>query len=843
MIRNGVIYFAGWNTVTTSGKSDTSRPATSTNSTIPTGAMSTIPAIVWSPASSESKNSSNTPDVTSFTATFQQPDGLISTKTVNASTQTVSSATHTPPTMSSSKSSSHTLHPTVSYPQYTTTNARPTSHQSTLVPSGGRVNITFSSPEPSEIPTVEPSETPSVEPTSPPKAEDSEEAAGEEEGGPSAKPEEGNPEGEPEVDLGAFEEPGPDWVVAKKEWKEAWEFHVYFFGVCFILLGLYSSACVLRLWGMEHLLSRNYFLILHILVITVCIFRATYLLVDAYNSNGNYPVVVDYFLYNTVFPCISSMFSILFYALLLATRVRILSRKIQKLGILSAIVLFHFAISIITDLVVGLLSTAHVLMFICQAFFILWGLLMFIAYLIVFRKLYKGALNRQKTLSISSPDRKHNHNNGSQNKETKHRYTFGLAVKVTFISAFFGVAIVGFEMYGMFGVFGILQPDVKPQPWPWWTYHVIVRALEVLMCASVCYVASQPLRYTPRKDSRMLYQYLLPCNACCCKNVLDSSYDSSTISMENVSETDHLSWLKKKNKKANAPYPPHAAEKYNDPDATLLVRKIRQSRPSMLVVEDGFVRIRRDDEMLPSNQYELDSNSRSSHSSGLNAVVSGTEDRKVPNAAVNYNYGSDEARVRANENKQLNFSFDNYRLPSVGDNRESMVMTEYDTDIDIVVTDSEHSDTENGAREQSGIPPSSTSSRSGDIFRPLSMIDLAASMESELERAFHSNCANKDELNSNRGYKYGNTTHTTAINDVTSDNCGDSDSDQSKTSNARLLRSPIRRCKSEEKPVVTKSKLFAKNRYYSLSNVETVGKDDSHFEDERNVYAHRKRTF
>lgn len=817
--------------------SDTSR-LTFKSSTKSRTLTNTTPSTV----SSDEHNSSLS-DPSSGIVTFKQSESTLTTKTLSESKRTPTPQP-TKPSQEPTQASTKSVKPTVTHPLYTT------------VTNNGKATADYGKgiSEPTSEPESEPTE---VTPKSEPEDEENatEEPASEEDPNAEGEPEDSNPEGEPEIDFGAFEEPGPDWVVAKEQWQEAWEFHVYFYGACFVLLGLYSTVCVVRLWRIEHLLSRHYFLTLHVLVILVCILRAVYLLVDAYNSMGTYPMVVDYFLYNTVFPCITSLFSILFYALLLATRVRILSRKVQKLGVLIAIIFLHFFLSISTDLIVGILTTAHVLMFICQSFFILWGLLMFIGYLIVFRKLYKGAISRQKNFAFGSPDRKHNSpaNIGNQDKNSKHKYTYGLAVKITFISAFFGVAIVGFEMYGIFGVFGILQPNFKPQPWPWWTYHLIVRTLELLMCTSVAYVASQPLRYMARKDAGRLYQYLLPCNACCCSAKLDNSYDSSTISMENVSDTDHLGWLKKRNKKSQAPYPPHASEKYNDPDATLLVRKIKQSKPSMLVVEDGFVRIRREDEMLPSNQYELDSNSRSSQSSGINVPVGGIDDSKYPSAVVNWNYSGEQNRIRTRENMPPSFSLENYRLPSVCDNRESIVVTEVtdDTDVDIAVTDSEHSETEQD-HDKVEAPPSPTSNKS-DIFRPLSMIDLAASMESELERAFHSKSADGAEpnspqrkskhqdaksKNSNLPDDYSEATD----NDVTYGNYVDSDSEQSKPPSARLLRSPIRRCKSEEKPVSTRTKLFENNRYFSLSSVEIIGKDDD-TEIDLSVQARRKRTF
>jgi len=677
--------------------------------------------------------------------------------------------------------------------------------------------------------------------------------------------EEGEPEGEgepetevePEVkaefefNLDAFAEPGPEWELAKIVRREAWEFHIYFFGLCFVVLACYSVFSVIRLWTMEHLLSRNYFVILHVLVISVCVLRATYLLVDAYNSLGRFPAVVDYFLYSTVFPCITAMFSILFYALLLATRVRLMSPKIQKLWVLLTIIGLHFSFSLVTDIIVGVFSTGTVLIFVCQAVFIVWGLLMFIGYLVIFRKLYKGAISRQKTLKGGTPDRLHSSNLAlSSEKSGKFRYTFGLAVKITFASAFFGVAIVGFELYGMFGVYGVLKAGRKPEPWAWWTYHFIVRSLELLMCATVAHVASQPLKYTARKDRGRMYAYVLPCSVCLCNDRLDQSYGSSTMSMDYVPDTDHLSWLKRMRKgKPGAPgvsYPPHVAEKYSDPDATLLVRKIRQPKPSMLVVEDGFVRIRREDELPPSNHYELDS--RSSHSSGLNLAETNI------GIIVNQNYaGTMQSEFQGNlrSDHVQSFSFEDYRIPRIEDEQSSLdnaVIGDSadETDVDIVVTDVEDNDD-----VSEGVPRSPRSVRSGDIFRPLSLIDLAASIESELDRALAGggqiaagdlisynslpasieigSDASLDAVNEpmyerylEQGYLHGGRYEPSGGN-----HAADSDSDQSLgSSDGRLLHSPMRRCHSDGTTGSARSRTLDRNRYFSLSSVESLSRHD-----------------
>ncbi|XP_060587459.1 uncharacterized protein LOC132742969 [Ruditapes philippinarum] len=588
------------------------------------------------------------------------------------------------------------------------------------------------------------------------------------------------------------------------------------------------------------------------LVISICVLRATYLMVDAYNSLGTFPFGLDYFIYSTAFPCMTALFSILFYALLLATRVRAISKKVQKLWVLVLIVSLHFLLSIATDIVVGLFSSASVMIFICQAFFILWGLLMFVGYLVLFRKLYKGAMTHQKLMTGSPNEYKHNTSHTYQVKPTKQRYTLCLAVKITFISAFFGVAIIGFELYGMFGVYGVLKFETKPDPWPWWTYHTIVRSLEILMCLGVAYVASQPLRYKMKKDiNHKIYDYLLPCSMCCCPNKLDQNeVFSSSISLDFVvSETDHLSWLKKirnKSPSPKAPYPPHTAEKYSDPDATLLVRKIkRTSKPSMLVVEDGFVRIRREDENLPSNQYELDS--RSSHSSDMNVGPDGQNTGALTNV-VNLNYTGHSSPNVGHENVP-GINFENYLLQGSASNQGYIDNDESadETDIDIVVTESEQESDNQDIPESA---ESGASNKSADIFRPLSMIDLAASMESELDRAFHSNCVEEADVISHNSLppsfdRYDKNSSDCAFNESLCDkycdnNAGgavsnldstnyssDSADDQGKSSDARLMRPLVRRCKSDDsKSSSPKYKHFEKNKYFSVSSVDTIGKDE-----------------
>ena len=643
---------------------------------------------------------------------------------------------------------------------------------------------------------------------------------------PTAMPEGSDTYPEPESEPDTFAEPAPDWEIAKLEWKEAWQFHIYFFGTLFTLLGLYCLISVIRLWRMEHLLSRHYFLTLNVLVICICIFRAMYLLVDAYNSNGTFPVILNYFLYSTVFPCLTAVFSILFYALLLATRLRVLSPKVQKLWVLIMIILFHFVLSLTTDVVVGLFSSASIMLFICQLFFALWGLVMFIGYLLIFKKLYTVALNRQKALNALSKEKKLNGSMISiQEKKPKQRYTIGLAVKVTFISALFGLACIGFELYGMFGVYGVMYSK-KPLPWPWWTYHVIVRTMELLMCACVAYVAAQPLKYTQMKRKSNCIMYCLPCKTLCCQekinNSIDGEFNSMSMDRYVVSESDHWHWRKKQKHKgkthssSKAPYPPHTAEKFKDPNATLLLRKFKQS---MLVVEDGFVRIKRQDEVIPM-QYQPDCYSGTSGLSSSCASVNGSAVGGPHSSrnSVNVGVGTDSEGITnegfSQEDVRHRASINLHSCDQISLNRAESVISE---------------------------------SNSSEVFRPLSMIDLAVSMDSELEKAFHSSFVDDLELISHNSLPASLERQSSESNEFLNEEVceryqqmehdpfsylespsfsSDSADNQLQLSNVKLIQTPVRRTKSVDAKTHAKVKLFEKNKYYSVSDIDNISKDD-----------------
>ena len=149
-----------------------------------------------------------------------------------------------------------------------------------------------------------------------------------------------------------------------------------------------------------------------------------------------------------------------------------------------------------SDLLIGRFAGARIVLFVCQVYYILWGLFLFAGYAYIFRKLYSHAMKRQKNViysSTSSSTFPGGSNGSLTSGKVRSRYTLSTAIKVTFFTALCGLMTVGLELYAVAGVYNTFTWD-RPEPWPWYLYHTVLRVLELAMCVTMSYVASQPFR-------------------------------------------------------------------------------------------------------------------------------------------------------------------------------------------------------------------------------------------------------------------------------------------------------------------------------------------------------------
>ncbi|KAK2163352.1 hypothetical protein LSH36_81g05026, partial [Paralvinella palmiformis] len=436
-------------------------------------------------------------------------------------------------------------------------------------------------------------------------------------------------------------EPHPDWRDARATYGASFDFHIYLFGVLFAFLAIYTLVCMVLLRRKQNLLSKGYFMSLNAMLLVIGVTRSIYLLIDGYDSRDRFPRVVSYILINVTFPCITSAFSVLFMALLRATKMQLMTRRIQKITILLVVIGAHFFFSILVDVIVSVTYAARALFIVCQVAFVLWGMFLFCGYLYLFWKLYRSAPRQPTERRVYDPElpkrsargvAPSESGGGSANqspdktksgKSLRPKVILNLALRVTLATAILGITNVAIVIYGMVGVFNFLSRDA-PQPWPFYTYHFCMRLVELGMCATMSFVATQPLRYKGRTDRRDHLHtaerfgcslYFCPCYRLtagddpeenCNSDVTCDKYVDSSVQLDMHPGAERC-WLGP-TPECHQMTPMMKSQDGND----VTTRTSRSGKPlSMLYYDNGFVRFRQDGDSegdpIASTDDELDS--------------------------------------------------------------------------------------------------------------------------------------------------------------------------------------------------------------------------------------------
>ncbi|XP_064483397.1 uncharacterized protein LOC135396387 [Ornithodoros turicata] len=302
---------------------------------------------------------------------------------------------------------------------------------------------------------------------------------------------------------------GPNLKEAKKQWGAAWEYHAYLLGTLFALLGTFSLISLIHLRWSDRLLNKTYLVAIDIMILVAASCRSVFLLYDPYDVTGKYHPVTAYLLFNIAYPSLSSACSVMFLALLNTTKVNLLPQKVQRPSILATVVVFHFCFSIASDIVVGFFSKPITLILACQVFFLMWTFLLSIAYFYVFQQLFKAALRKQSEMIRLTFTKLHI--DGAELPRRLPRPTLATSVKVALITAVLALVMTVLQTYGLVSIYRV-PPQLKPDYWCWWGFHFASRILEIAMCVTMLYIASQPTKHHENSDDTTP-SYWNPCNA------------------------------------------------------------------------------------------------------------------------------------------------------------------------------------------------------------------------------------------------------------------------------------------------------------------------------------------
>lgn len=124
-----------------------------------------------------------------------------------------------------------------------------------------------------------------------------------------------------------------------------------------------------------------------------------------------------------------------------------------KPALWAALVAFHFALSLSIDIVVGSVGGLFSLHLASQAYFVLWSLALSLGYLAAFAPATRAAQSLQTETMRSQLTALHIH--GASLPRQLPQSTLLRAVRVTLAAAILALLVAAFQLYGMFGVYGL----------------------------------------------------------------------------------------------------------------------------------------------------------------------------------------------------------------------------------------------------------------------------------------------------------------------------------------------------------------------------------------------------
>ncbi|KAF8790022.1 uncharacterized protein LOC129960791 [Argiope bruennichi] len=293
---------------------------------------------------------------------------------------------------------------------------------------------------------------------------------------------------------------GEEWNHAREIWGIAWDCHCYIIGISFAIIAFYSFISLLRIKTFVTLLATGYYTTTNLLICVTCLLRALYLLYDPYNLTGKYPVFVSQILQKITLPCLTSCFCILFLALLNFTNTQFLTEKFQRPSVLALLIIFIFSLFVTVEIAISNFYVSSTVLLVCYLIIISCSSLSSICYFFTFKRLHHRALRKQGEMIRLTFTKLHI--DGAQLPKKLPKPTLGLAVKLVLVSSFIQILLFFLSPYAMIFLRGLFPKMDVPNPWFWWGYQLSCRILELLFCATMSFVATQPLKHFEIGDNR-----------------------------------------------------------------------------------------------------------------------------------------------------------------------------------------------------------------------------------------------------------------------------------------------------------------------------------------------------
>ncbi|KAK8728059.1 hypothetical protein OTU49_009370 [Cherax quadricarinatus] len=286
----------------------------------------------------------------------------------------------------------------------------------------------------------------------------------------------------------------------------AWIVVNFTLGLLLLGLSLLAAFRLLTLKSCTHLLPRTHFVSIHLLVFIAAFLKALYLFHLAYGRKERLPLVLVLLLTNTGFPSFSSSFLILMIMMFLTADVHVYKPKLFTMHNISIFVIMKFSLCFVADIIVGCAHSKSVLV-LSRVMLIAITVAMIVFYarkhqmvLQVSQMLKREFQGELKLLVVPSKDLSQERQMG-----IKHilRNRLNMWCRIMKLSA---TALAVLCLVHLFHIVFLISSNVPA--WGWWTFHISGCLVESLLCLSICMAAALTQRYDEKVS--FFYSFMVP---------------------------------------------------------------------------------------------------------------------------------------------------------------------------------------------------------------------------------------------------------------------------------------------------------------------------------------------
>lgn len=304
-------------------------------------------------------------------------------------------------------------------------------------------------------------------------------------------------------------EPVPDWIEAQAVFKWGWEVHWISFVVLFLGLAAYSTVCLIaasRKRGLREKVSRNVSYAVHSLIIVLGITRALALIVFPYEMTTNInnvdiviPLYVHRIVFGLGFPCFMAAFALIQITFTASVKTTPLTySKLRKVRFLVLVIVGHFSVVIIADVVTAVVENTSALYMVCTAYLLAMTLFTAIRITRTGCKVVRestehravigrlGSRNAQAPSCIPRRIKRSSFNSKAVRK----------VFIITSLTIFFCIALFALKIYDLVEVIQftfVWEKNTTLAPWPWFIHETLFRLTEFALACTVLYAVS-PLK-------------------------------------------------------------------------------------------------------------------------------------------------------------------------------------------------------------------------------------------------------------------------------------------------------------------------------------------------------------